>query len=68
MTEKKKFIKIPAEFYIEDVVYLKSDPDRLPRIVSSIVVHKDCVEYRLACGTELTDHWDYEITKELTVE
>lgn len=60
MTEKKT-IKFEVEFYIEDYVILKSDPDNLPRIVSSYVIHKNCIEYRLVCGTEVTDHWDYEI-------
>jgi hypothetical protein len=59
--EKKKTIKAEVKFYIGDDVVLISDPDRLPRIVTSILVHLDTVEYRLACGTEMTDHWGFEI-------
>lgn len=50
---------------IGEVVYLKTDPDMLPRIVTKISAFSvDSLEYQLSCGVNFSYHMDYEITKE----
>ena len=52
-------------FDIEDVVYLKHDPDRLPRVVVRYTVSKYSTIYELALGDRVSNHYDFEITKSL---
>lgn len=54
-----------SEFSLKEVVYLKTDPEQKPRIVTSISFKgSGAVTYSLGCGIEDTDHYDFEITKE----
>lgn len=47
-----------------DTVYLKTDPDQLPRIVSCIRVYMNGeLMYDLICGTISSVHYDFEISK-----
>ena len=60
-------IKINVEFEIGQVVYLKTDPDQLERIVVSIIVENKDTAYQLACGDGNSTHYDYEISAEKDV-
>jgi hypothetical protein len=54
---------IKNDFNIEDIVYLKSDPEQLPRFVTAIVVYKATIlKYELTCGVDITEHWAFEIS------
>ncbi len=55
------------EFKINTMVYLKSDPDQLQRLVTCVLLFENCQQYRLSCGTEETDHWPHEICKDKNV-
>lgn len=50
-----------------DILYLKTDVEQLPRIVTGIMLRKDSVCYELSCGTESSDHYSFEFTKEKTI-
>lgn len=52
------------EFKINTFVYLRSDPEQLKRLVTGILLFESATQYRLSCGTEETDHWTHEISKE----
>lgn len=53
------------QFNIEEVVYLKHDPDRLPRIVTRYIVSKCSLIYEIAMGERVSTHYDFEITNDL---
>jgi hypothetical protein len=49
-------------FEIGDMVYLKTDLEQQPRIVFALEVRKGDIMYRLVCGTEVSDHYDFELS------
>lgn len=49
-----------------DEVYLKTDADQLLRMVTAIHAHPNGqVVYMLSCGTTNSEHYDFEISKEV---
>ena len=48
----------------KDIVYLKTDDAQLERMVVGFKVYPGNILYMLACGTECTHHYDFEITVE----
>jgi hypothetical protein len=58
---------IDNKFNIEQIVFLKTDPEQLPRIVYSIQVLKDGLMYQLACGIQASWHTVFEISAEKDV-
>jgi hypothetical protein len=53
-----------SKYNFGDVVYLKTDPDQLPRMISDIKFSPDChTIYFLACGTICTEHYELEISE-----
>ena len=58
-------MRIDSIYGFGDEVYLKSDPDQTLRVVIGIVVKPgNQVLYELACGSESSDHYEFEITTE----
>lgn len=53
-----------TKFNIEDIVFLITDIDQKPRIVTGLIIRKNSIIYYLTCGTDETSHYDYEIVKE----
>ena len=54
-------ITIDNKYNIGDTVYLVTDVDGLPRMVTAILVTKvDCM-YELSCGPQVSRHYDFEI-------
>jgi hypothetical protein len=58
---------IDNRFNFGDVVYLVTDVDQNPRILTRIVVSRDSVIYELSCGERISSHYDIEITSEKNV-
>jgi hypothetical protein len=54
-------ILIDIEFFIGEIVYLKTDVEALPRVVTSYTVSIDEVIYTLACGDDSNEHYAVEI-------
>lgn len=50
------------KFNIEDIVYLKTDSELYPRMVTGYKVTKHDITYELTCGTQVTWHYDFEMT------
>lgn len=51
---------------ISDIVYLKTDPDKLPRLVVSFKVHPSgMVKYKLMRGDKGSKHWEFEIERKV---
>jgi len=65
MARKKK--EEPPEIAINDTVYLKSDPNQLPRQVVDIIVHygDGKVRYKLACGRKQSKHREWELERKI---
>jgi hypothetical protein len=59
-----KLLKVNIDFEIDTIVFLKSDPEQLQRLVTAIIIFESAIQYRLSCGVEETDHWSHEIVKE----
>lgn len=56
---------IKFAFWIEQIVYLKTDPDQRPRIVAELCIKPSgLIIYYLNGGTECTPHYDFEISAE----
>ena len=55
---------IEVKYNIGDTVYLKTDPDRLERLVTAITVTPNGITYVLHCGAYATGHYAMEITTE----
>lgn len=54
---------IPA-FCCEETVYLKTDTEKLPRIVTAFKVTSKDITYELCCGTVVSWHYDFEISRD----
>jgi len=52
-------------FKPEDIVYLITDPERLPRMVTAYKVNKYDITYELSCGTLVSWHYDFEISQSI---
>lgn len=49
---------------IGEIVYLKTDPEKLPRLVVSFKVHPSgMIKYKLMKGDQGSKHWEFEIEK-----
>ncbi|HEY8687744.1 MAG TPA: hypothetical protein VIM07_00805 [Chitinophagaceae bacterium] len=53
------------EYEIGEIIYLKTDEDQKQRIVFAIVVYRNEFVYRCSCGTVMSDHYDFEMSREL---
>jgi hypothetical protein len=54
-------MKINNQFTIKDLVVLKTDPDRLLRMVTGIVVRPSGLIYEVNLGDMTTPHFDFEM-------
>ena len=58
-----KTMKINNKFELRQVVYLKTDVDQSPRLVTSIRIDSTGLIYQISCGTQTSDHFDFEISE-----
>lgn len=48
-----------------DIVYLRTDPEKQPRLVVSLKVHPSgMVKYKLAFGHHFSKHFEFEMERE----
>lgn len=52
------------KFKISQEVYLKTDKEQEKRIVTAIIERQTGYIYELTCGTEISEHYDFEINME----
>ena len=61
-------IVIQNKYGFGDIVYLRTDVDQEPRIVTAIVVcPAGDIVYELTCGTTVSKHYDFELATEKNV-
>lgn len=51
---------------IGDIVYLRTDPEQYPRLITSFVVEPSgMLLYKLALGDRKSDHYEFEMMKDI---
>lgn len=58
---------IRFDYYIKDIVFLKTDKDQEQRIVTGILAREDGISYCLMNGTVESWHYSFEITSDRNV-
>ncbi len=58
---------VDNKFEIGNIVYLKTDNDQLPRIVTSIHLKPNLLVYELSSGGNSSWHYEFEISNEVNV-
>jgi hypothetical protein len=58
---------IDSEHKVTETVYLTTDTEQRPRLVTAILVRESHIMYYLSCGTEETSHYHFEISKEINI-
>ncbi len=53
---------IDFKYYFGDIVYLKTDKDQCPRIVTLITLTPTGILYQLSQDSKTSDHYDFEIS------
>lgn len=56
-----------TKFNLKQEVYLKTDIDQYKRYVTGICIRQTGVNYELACGSNSSWHYDFEISIEKDV-
>lgn len=51
-----------SSYTFGDIVYLKTDPEQMPRMVLSITFRPTGILYELGYGPDSSDHYDIEIS------
>jgi hypothetical protein len=54
--------KLKPKYQPEDIVYLKTDIELLPRLVTAYKVTKHDITYECVCGIIVSYHYDFELT------
>lgn len=63
----KTMRELKTKFKIGEFVFLKSDPDQLQRQIIAYYISHDLFQYILSCGTEQTNHFEFEINTEKNI-
>lgn len=63
-TEPKHKIKLLVNHQIGDLVYLKTDPEQLDRLVTGYIVRPNDILYELSHDSKASNHYHFEITIE----
>jgi hypothetical protein len=58
---------IKNKFELGQTVYLITDKEQEARIVTGIKIGPGDLIYQLACGKDLSEHYDFEISEEADV-
>lgn len=51
-----------------DILYLKTDEEQKPRMLTSMIIMPLSILYELSCGTQTTKHYEVEFSKEVNTE
>jgi hypothetical protein len=58
---------VSNDFNLKDVVFLKTDQEQKPRIVTGLWVRYNSITYALSCAETETYHYDFEISSEKNI-
>jgi hypothetical protein len=58
-------MKVETKYDLKQCVYLVHDPEQQQRMITEIsVVTPKFIRYQLSCGSDHSDHYEYEISPE----
>ena len=60
-------ITIDNEFSVRQIVYVKTDTEQKPNIVTAIKVYDKDINYQCSCGNLTTDYCGFELSDEINV-
>jgi hypothetical protein len=63
-----KKVEVKIQFDIGDIVFLRTDPEQNERMITRFMVSKPSIEYEVVCGTEVSLHYGFELSKEKIVK
>lgn len=59
---------IDNKYDIADIVYLLTDEEQKKRVVTKIsILPEDRLLYELSCGSNASEHYEFEITEEKNI-
>jgi hypothetical protein len=58
---------IDPKYDIGETVYLKTDKEQELRIVFAYIVYRNEIVYQLACGVSISNHYEFEVSREKDV-
>mgnify|MGYP003422134731 FL=1 len=62
MKQRKRVLRISVEHQIGELVYLKTDREKNPRIITRIFVSSEHVMYECSLGAQDTLHYAIELS------
>jgi hypothetical protein len=60
-------MKLKTEYDIEQIVYIRADPDQLPHTIIGIIIEPGAVRYKLSYLGDIFTLYNFEISKEKTI-
>lgn len=60
-------ITVDNKFDVKQVVYVKTDIDQRPNIVTAIHIYDQSITYQCSCGSATNDYCDYELSETINV-
>lgn len=60
-------MNIKNVFNIGETVYLVTDVDQNPRLIYGFVIHQSEILYKVICGTQQSENYDFELSREKNV-
>lgn len=60
-------INLKFDYYIGDVVYVKTDIDQFERIVTRVMISENNIEYDVSLGSDSAWYYGFELSKEKNV-
>jgi hypothetical protein len=58
---------INNEFEIKEIVYLRHDMEQLPRMITGIIWDGHKIMYEMISGVEVSQHYEFEVSKIKTI-
>ena len=60
-------ITVDNKFDVKQIVYVKTDIDQRPNIVTAIHIYDQSITYQCSCGSVNSDYCDYELSETVNV-
>lgn len=62
-----KKITLTIFYEVGDTVYLKTDTEQRARLITGIFVKPNDIIYQVSCGSEISNHYAFELSSEINV-
>lgn len=65
--KESKYQGLDSDFSIKDTVFLKHDVEQKPRMITAIVIQENGILYELISGSEVSNHYGWELQTEKSI-